>query len=292
LKHKKLLFLGLATGLLALGGWKAFSHFRAARQATVAAQWICPMRCLNRVYDREGDCDVCHMKLKPYQAPIRKKLGYHCPLHRSDKIFDKGGPCPFCGLQLKELFDGPRPPQPASSGLRQWPLLNGKTAVYFRPYEVRKLRVERILRSAGPLLGRRLSLRLPKAESRRLKPGGSAMVMPPQGFARPVQAEIESVDVSGRLILRLSRPLPGVKFALAELLVYGDEALAVPLEALSGDSGQEKVYVMHGEDFEPRAVTVTARGESYAAVSGLEAGETVAGAGVFWLEAHWRMEHP
>jgi hypothetical protein len=58
---------------------KAFSHYRAQRTEAAGAQWVCPMRCLNRLYDRAGDCDVCHMKLKPYQAKPRKVIGYMCP---------------------------------------------------------------------------------------------------------------------------------------------------------------------------------------------------------------------
>src|SRR4051812_31859349 len=98
MKAAKLIFLGLATGLLALGGWKAFSHFKRppleSSQAAVKA-WVCPMRCLNKLYDHDGECDVCHMRLKPYRPAPRKLLGYTCPLRLSPVVFDKGGPCPF-----------------------------------------------------------------------------------------------------------------------------------------------------------------------------------------------------
>ncbi len=250
------------------------------------------MRCLNRVYDQAGACGVCHMKLKPYNPAARKLMGYHCPLHRSEKIFERGGTCPFCGLKLKELYDGGRPPLPASAGLMQWPELNGKTAVYYRPYTVREIGVERLLRAAGRLQGRSLLLSLPKERRRGLKPGTSAMAMPPQGFARPVQAEVESLGPGDEVRLRLSRPIPGASWALAELRLAGPPELAVPLAALSRQDGQARVFVMDGESFQPRAVSVTAMGESYAAVEGLKAGEVVAGAGVFWLDAEWRMEHP
>ncbi len=250
------------------------------------------MRCLNRVYALEGECDVCHMKLKPYVTPKRKLMGYNCPLHRSDKIFEKGGACPFCGLQLKEAFDGPPHPHLAHAGLRQWPLLNGRTAVYFRPFEVRKIGIEKYLRGAGRLRGLRLSVRIPKTQQRGLKRGLSAMVMPPQGYSRPVLATIDGLGPGDQVTLRLTRPIVGSAWALTELRVTFAPALAVPLTALLEYDDKTHVFVMRGENFEPRAISVTARGESYAAITGLEAGEFVAGTGVFWLEADWRMEHP
>lgn len=250
------------------------------------------MRCLNRLYEHAGDCDVCHMKLKPYSPKPRKVVGYMCPLHRSEKVFEQPGVCPYCGQALKEHLDGPPPPLPAHSGLRQWPLLEGKTAVYHRPYEVRAIGVESILRGAGRLKGLDLELRLPSEELRGLRPGASAMVTPPQGYSRPALATVKSVGPAGRVRLRLGRPLPGVDWAAAEIRLAHAPGLAVPLAALVEGQGPAKVFVMQGEAFEPRTVTVALRGESYALVKGLAAGETVAGAGVFWLDAQWRMEHP
>lgn len=293
MKLRPTLFVGLAIGLLALGGLKAFSYFRGApaRSAT-AEQWVCPMRCLNRLHDAPGDCPVCHMKLKPYRPAVRRLLGYSCPLHRSERIFEKGGPCPFCGLTLKEHYDGPPPPLPAHSGRQQWAALNGKTAVYYRPYEVRAIGVERIVRGAGPLQDRDLRLRLTRDQRQGLKPGLSAMVMPPQGFARPVLATLTALGPGDQARLRLARPIPGSDWATAEIRVESRPQLAVPLPALLEADGTSTVFVMQGEFFEPRTVTVQSRAESYAVVQGLQAGETIAGAGVFWLDAEWRMEHP
>lgn len=250
------------------------------------------MRCLNRVYDAAGDCPVCHMKLKPYVAVKRTSLGYSCPLHRSKKVFDKGGLCPFCGLQLKEVFDGPPPPHGTASTLRLWPLVDGKTALYHRPYEVRKIAVDRLLRGAGRIRGLRMTMELSRAQAAGLSRGDSAMVMPPQGFSRQIQAEVESVAPGGRTILRLSRPIPGASWGLAEIRGVWEPSLAVPLEALLESGGSTRVFVRHGETFEPREVSVTARGESLASVTGVGEGEVVAGSGVFWLEAEWRMGHP
>jgi hypothetical protein len=247
------------------------------------------MRCLNRLYEHAGDCDVCHMKLKPYKARARKLLGYLCPLHRSEKVFDKGGVCPFCGLALKEHYDGPPPPKAKWNSLQPWATLEGKTAVFYRPYDVRVVGIESLLRGAGPLRGRRLSVRLP---SRGLRRGDSAMVMPPQAYTRPVLASVEHIGRGGRVELRLSRPIPGADWASAEIRRQHAPDLAVPLTALVEGAGPPKVYVMHGEAFEPRTVTVKLRGESYATISGLEAGERIAASGVFWLDAEWRMEHP
>jgi hypothetical protein len=249
------------------------------------------MRCLNRLYDHAGDCGVCHMKLKPYKPTPRKLIGYSCPLHRSEKIFEKGGVCPYCGLNLKEHYEGGPPPLPADSGLQQWPTLSGKTAVYYRPYQVREIGVERIVRAAGPLKGTRLSLRLPKEERQGLRMGSSAMVMPPQG-SRPVLASVEVLGPGEKAVLRLVRPLPGVEWATAEIRIESEPALAVPLQALLEKNGQVSVFIINGEFFEPRTVTVSTRGESYAVLEGVQVGEIVAGAGVFWLDAEWRMEHP
>lgn len=249
------------------------------------------MRCLNKLYTHPGDCNVCHMDLKPYAESKRKLLGYHCPLHRSAKVFDKSGNCPFCGLQLKELYDGPPPPR-IESDLQLWPLVDGKTAVYLRPFEVRKIGVESYVRAAGRLQGRRLSLRLDAAQRRGLKVGSSAMTMPAQGYARQVLATVTALGPGDVVTLQLVRPIPDVTWALAELRVASAPTLAVPLAALVESDGQARVFVRRDESYEPRAVTVTARGESYASVQGLSEGETVAGAGVFWLEAQWRMEHP
>lgn len=249
------------------------------------------MRCLNRLYDKPGDCPVCHMKLKPFVPAQRKSLGFACPLRLSDKVFPQGGRCPFCTLALKEVFDGPPEPKRASKvGL--WPELEGKTALYLRPYVVRPLEAERLLRGAGRLRGDRLTLHLPADQRQGLRRGASAMLMPPQGYAKPVLATVVALGPGDQVTLRSSRPMPGTDWATAEIRVISPTELMVPLEALAEDGPQARVFVQKGDAYEPRAVTVTARWERFASVRGVSEGETVAGAGVFWLEAQWRMDHP
>jgi hypothetical protein len=250
------------------------------------------MRCLNKLYEHGGECDVCHMRLVPYQPKARKLLGYTCPLRLSPVVFDKGGRCPYCTLQLKETYDGPPPPKSFKGPRSPWPELEGRTAVYFRPYTVRPFGVERLLRAAGRLSGRRLALRLPPREAARLKKGGTAMIVPPQGYAHPVLAEVESLGAGGRVVLLAARALPGIEWVLAEVRVVDPPSLAVPLAALCEGGSRSRVFVKRGEAFEARDVTVTARGENFASVAGIADGEVVAGSGTFWLEAQWRMDHP
>ncbi len=273
-------------------GWKAFSYLKAQPKAEAAKAWVCPMRCLNRVYAHPGDCDVCHMKLKSLEQKTLKSLGFICPLHRSKKVFDKAGPCPFCGLNLKEHFDGPREPQIIGGLGVQWPQFEGRAAPYLRSYVVREIDVEILIRASGKLQGREMQFEVNRPLRHQLKLGGSAMVMPPGYFARPVQAVISQLGPGKKVRLNLVRSLPGVGWGLAELRVASTPQLAVPLTALLEADEHSQVFVLNQSGFAPRSVTVTLRGESYAAVQGLKLGESVAGSGVFWLDAQWRMEHP
>lgn len=252
MKAKSLLFLGLATGLLALGGWKAFSHFSAAASPAAKVQhWVCPMRCLGKVYDQPGKCPVCHMKLNPIGEP-----------------------------------------NPPRAHISPWEELGGKTAVYFRPYTVRKVQADTTLRVAGRMKGTRLTARLPAGGHGGLKAGLSVMIMPPQGYSRPAFGSVISVGPGEQVTIRSPRAFPAVDYALAEIRLPARETLAVPIEALTESDGKAKVFIRRGEAYLPLAVSVTSRGESYASVSGLSEGDVVAGDGVFWLEAQWRMDHP
>jgi Cu(I)/Ag(I) efflux system membrane fusion protein len=77
-----------------------------------------------------------------------------------------------------------------------------------------------------------------------------------------------------------------------EIRIPGPETLAVPLESLSEDSGETRVFVELQGRYEPRALKLGLRGERFAEVAaGLKEGDTVASSGLFWLEAQWRMDH-
>jgi hypothetical protein len=292
MKAKRLLIGIVAIGLLALSGWKAFSHFKKAPLTEAVAQhWVCPMRCLGKVYDHAGECVVCHMKLVPVEQPQGALLGYSCPLHYSQKIFDKPGKCPFCSLELKPVYSGAKPAALKHAHINPWEELEGKTAVYFRPYTVQKLQPDTLFRVAGRLRGTRLNAALPAGAAKRLKAGMSAMIMPPQGYSRPAFGSLESVGPGDKAVIRSPRAFPGVDYALAEIRVPAAPSLAVPTEAISESDGHATVFLKRGDAYIPWAVSVTARGESYASVSGLAEGDVVAGSGVFWLEAQWRMDH-
>ncbi len=249
-------FSALAIGLLALGGWKAFSHFRSHSPAApaVAQRYVCPMRCLGKTYDHPGKCPVCHMELKA--------IGKEAPQDP----------------RIRDL----------------WPRVAGKTAVYFRPYTVQKIKVDRLLRVAGKLdrNGLDLRLKLPFGDNSDLKKGASAMVMPPLGYARPVLATVVSKGADSTVALRLAHTLPGGTDVLAEIRVSGPEVLALPNEALCESQGDVQVFKESGQGYVPHSVSVGLRGERFVEViDGLKEGDQVASSGVFWLQAQWRMDH-
>jgi hypothetical protein len=247
----------LAIGLLALGGWKAYSRFRTAPLTVAKERWQCPMRCLHKVYDRAGKCPVCHMDLvKMDRAPAH-------PAH----------------------FD-------------PWQKVGGRSAIYFRPYEVRRIQVDRLLRVAGSLSKDHIHLRArsPIGEPSPQK-GASAMLVPAAGYMRPVLASVEKVGKDGSLLIKASRVMNGFDQVSAEIRLPGPLVLAVPLEALQENGALQQVFVRSGsgagEAYAPRSIRLGQRGERFAEVlSGLAEGDVIAGSGLFWLEAQWRMDHP
>jgi hypothetical protein len=255
---RALLLLALAAGLPSLLAWKAFSRSGAA--AAEARRWVCPMRCLGRVYDHPGRCPVCHMELHPV------------------------------GTEVSGTVAEPRP--------EAWPRLAGKTAVYFRPYTVQAVQVDQLLRVAGTLSrdGLRLRARVPLGEPVPRR-GASAMLMPALGYARPVLGRVERVDAKRGVLILASRPLAGFEEANVEIRLAAEPSPAVPNEAVVESEGRTWVYVLDGDgpeaSYKPRRVTVGRRGERFMEVTaGLTEGETVAGAGLFWLESQWRFDHP
>ncbi|MDZ7742479.1 MAG: copper-translocating P-type ATPase [Bacteroidota bacterium] len=101
--------------------------------------FYCPMKCEgDKVYNKPGNCPVCHMKLVPEENdanghhakefhshdhhkhhPTHHKTGkpesgnggsYYCPMHcEGDKTYDKPGDCPVCGMHLKKEEAKPVP---------------------------------------------------------------------------------------------------------------------------------------------------------------------------------------
>jgi hypothetical protein len=291
--------LGLLLALgLAAWGWQRHRAATVAPEAAAGQRWVCPMRCLHKTYDHPGTCPVCHMKLIPLDAPpAGKLLGYTCPLHYSTVVFDKPGRCPFCTLQLKPLYEGGQR-ETRHFNIAAWPSVGSRMAVYFRPYEVRKVQVDQLLRVAGPISRdhRHLVARLPVGAPAPRR-GATAMLMPALGYAKPALGEVQSVGPGRQLVLKVPRAIQGFDEVTAEIRLPGPLVLAVPVEAVQEEGTVAKVYVRSGtgadETYEPRVVKLGQRGEDFVEVlSGLALGETVAGSGVFWLEAQWRMDHP
>ena len=111
---------------------------------TMIKQYFCPMYCEGeKIYDEQGNCPVCHMKLvevnddyetglhnhqhndhqhnnhkhmhghththKHNDTPAASKGTYYCPMRcEGDKTYDKPGDCPECGMHLvKEVSASP-----------------------------------------------------------------------------------------------------------------------------------------------------------------------------------------
>jgi hypothetical protein len=287
-----------AFGAMTLGawGWKRHQQAGAAPEA-FTQHWVCPMRCLHKTYDHPGTCPVCHMKLIPVDAPPGKLLGYTCPLHYSTVVFDKPGRCPFCSLQLKPIYEGGQR-ETKHFNIAAWPSVGNRMAVYFRPYEVRKVQVDQLLRVAGPISKdhRHLVAKLPVGAPVP-RAGATAMLMPALGYAKPALGEVQSVGPGRTLVLKVPNAIEGFDEVTAEIRLPGPLVMAVPVEAVQQEGKVTRVYVQSGsgaeETFEPRVVRLGQRGEDFVEVQGgLALGETVAGSGVFWLEAQWRMDHP
>jgi hypothetical protein len=212
------------------------------------------------------------------------------------KTYAQPGKCPVCHMDLKLVEDAHGKPL-STRHVEAWPSVGGRMAVYFRPYEVRKVQVDRLLRVAGSLSKdhRRLQARLPVGEDAPAK-GASAMLVPALGYMRPVLGSVESVAKDGRMTVKASRAMEGFEQVSAEIRLPGPLVLAVPLEAVDESGAGPQVFVRTGagasEAYAPRRVRLGRRGERFAEVlSGLAEGETIAGSGLFWLEAQWRMDH-
>lgn len=326
-KQLLLLMLVFAAIGAAVFGWQRARASHGAHAEAAVQRWACPMRCLNKVYDHPGDCPVCHMKLVPLAArsaapaaptpeaapaeangggagqfsahghgkkaaEAPKPLGYRCPLRYSQTRFDAPGRCPFCTLPLKPYYAPGQAPPRAVSQRAPWPDVAGRTAVYFRPYVVRPVAVDRTLRLAGTVSADRWHLRAPLPAGEPAPPRHALAMLTPGGGGRPVLAELMGVS-GGSLDLKASRKLDGVAFATAELQLAGPTVLAVPVEAVLESEGQAHVYRQKGDGFEPVALKLGRRGERFVEVlDGLKDGDLIAGAGVFWVEAQWRLDHP
>jgi len=93
------------------------------QMASMATEtFFCPMKCEgNKVYDEQGNCPVCNMKLVPIKDKHHSHNDHHdhkkhaehdghksalagiyyCPMHcEGDKTYDKPGDCPECGMHL------------------------------------------------------------------------------------------------------------------------------------------------------------------------------------------------
>lgn len=251
---RTLAVLSFGLALLGLGLWR-FKEGPPQPAAQAPAQhWVCPMRCLNgKQYDHAGKCPVCHMDLKPI-APHRART---------------------------------------TEGVEAWPRVQGKTAIYFRPYSVAKVSVEHLLRLAGKVSKDRLHVSAALPEGEALPPSGSsAMISPAEGYFRPIFGSV--ARSAGKQVSIVSpRRLDGFEHATVEVRLASQAVLAVPVEAVHESEGRAWAFRQGANGFEAVPVTLGERGERFVEVTqGLALGDVVAAAGVFWLEAQWRLDHP
>jgi hypothetical protein len=237
--------------LFLLAGLASFVFFRLKPGVPVPAattqRYVCSMRCLNgKTYGHPGKCPVCHMEL----VPIR-------PSEAS---------------------------QPRS--FEMWPRVQGRTALYFRPYTAGPQTLQRVVRVAGRLdrAGTKLNVSLEPGESG-VKAGQSAMVWPASGSVRPVLARVVRLQ-KDCAVLGLVRPLSGQDFGQAEISVERPVALAVPDAAVWQVGEETRLFFKTAGGYEARPVKVGLWGERFVeVVEGLKAGDEIAGSGLFWLEA-------
>jgi cobalt-zinc-cadmium efflux system membrane fusion protein len=139
---------------------------------------------------------------------------------------------------------------------------------------------------------------LPAGDAQRVKPGDPAVV---ETAAGPVTASVRSVtpglDAESRsatAVLALSGPAPALSpgQALRARITPRQGAVAVsgrfaaPDEAVQSVNGGEVVFVRTPKGFEPRPVRIGRRGAGLVEiVSGVRAGEKIAGKGAFLLKA-------
>jgi hypothetical protein len=212
-----------------------------------------------------------------------------CPMRCLHRTYDKPGKCPVCHMDLVPVTSAMAP----LPRREIWPRVEGRTAIYFRPYTVALMPVDRSLRLAGKVTADHWHLlaQLPVGES--LPPlGESGMISPAEGYFRPLLCAVDRVNAA-QVRVHASRRLTGFEHALLELRLPGKPSLAVPVEALQEDGAHAWVFREEGGVYKPLTVTVGERGERFVELtSGVKAGDVVAASGVFWLEAQWRLEHP
>ena len=136
---------------------------------------------------------------------------------------------------------------------------------------------------------------VPAADAERVAPGDPAVIETPTGVASAVVRSISpGLDAESRaatVVLALTgantlRPGQGVRARLTPRAPAGSGRVVVPDEAVQSVEGRDVVFLRTDRGFKAAPVSVGARGGGRAEIlSGLRAGQPVAGKGAFLLKA-------
>lgn len=139
---------------------------------------------------------------------------------------------------------------------------------------------------------------LPAGDAQRVKPGDPAEVETADGavsaFVRSVTPGLDAESRSATAVLALKGPAPTltpgqalrVRIAPGGSAIAMSDRFAAPDEAVQSLNGVDVVFVRTQKGFEPRPVRIGRRGSGQVEiVSGVRAGERIAGKGAFLLKA-------
>jgi hypothetical protein len=115
--------VGVVLTVLAVGVFPGFMPGgvkKAVAQQVGSTVFTCPMHD-NVISDLPGNCPLCGMKLKPFEAeknlePEPSQKTYQCPMKcESDKTYPQPGTCPKCSMKLEEKSSGSADRSPSTS---------------------------------------------------------------------------------------------------------------------------------------------------------------------------------
>ncbi len=214
---------------------------------------------------------------------------YTCPMHCLDgKTYPGPGRCPVCHMELVPVSNPQMQGQTPGQEGRYEVQIQGKPAMGFSAYQVQRRSIESILLTAGRLSPDGLWLKAevdPMAASG-FKKGGLAIVTLDADSSSAFVAKITSLSSQGQIVLRLSRPAPGNRYAQAQIIREQPSCLAIPLNAIWYQDGKDFVFRMENGSPQMREIQLGLKGEHFVEVAqGLAEGDTIAESGLFFLNA-------